>query len=186
VAHGADRSPMRIKTTRPRDKSRGKERILALEIRQSKFGFVVFDGPTTLLDWKVWGYAGGSALRRAKLEKRIPPLLDLYAPSIIVVRRRERSSRKMKRIIHSVIRTVKTVVKGRSTQLRILSRREIQSFFIDHGCSTKHQIASLIASWFEELSWKLPRKRKAWEKEACIMPIFDAAATGIVFFQRTR
>lgn len=161
-----------------------KERVLALEIRLSKFGFVVFEGPTKLLDWGVKSYAGRGALRRAILEKKIRPLLDLYALPTVVMRRRISSSRKARTTIRSVIRTVKRITRSRSAPLQLISTRVIRSRFVDHGCTTKEQIASLIATRFAELSWKLPPKRKSWQREAYTMPIFDAAATGIAFFDR--
>ena len=160
----------------------GEERILALEIRLSKFGFVVFDGPNEILDFKVRRYAGQGAHRRSILETRIRSLLDLYAPCTIVLRRRSSSSRHTREKLLSVVCTIRTIARSRSTQLHVLDSRKVKSFFSEHRCTTKHEIASLIANWFEQLSWRLPPNRKVWQKEAYFMPIFDAAATGVVFF----
>jgi hypothetical protein len=44
----------------------------------------------------------------------------------------------------------------------------------------KHQIAQLIADLFEELSWRVQPRRKAWHSESYHTVIFDAAATGLV------
>jgi hypothetical protein len=163
------------------------ERVLALEIRLSNFGFVVFDGPTKLLDWRVRNYAGRSDTRRAILEKRLHPLLDLYVPSTVLMRRKGGSSKRARKIILSVVQTIEAITKTRSIQFQILNTRAIRSIFLDYGCMTKHQIASVIATRFEELSWKLPRQRKPWEREPHFMPIFDAVATGMAFFdQRVR
>src|ERR1700722_6126314 len=99
MADPTDGTLLRRKATTSNLTPLRKDRILALEIRFSKFGFVVFDGPTKLLDWKVRSYAGRSALRRAILEKRIHSLLDLYTPSTVVMRRRDSSSRKMRKTL---------------------------------------------------------------------------------------
>jgi hypothetical protein len=100
------------------------------------------------------------------------------------MRRKDSSSKRARKIILSVIRTIKAITKSRSIQFQILNTRAIRSLFVDYGCTTKHQIASVIATWFEELSWKLPRQRKPWEREPHFMPIFDAVATGIAFFDQ--
>ncbi len=163
-----------------------KDRLLALEIRPWKFGFVVFEGPTRLLDWGVRSYPARGDHRQAILEKRIRVLLELYAPSTVVMRRRNSTSRKTRKAILSAVQAIRTEVRRRSIKLQALDTREIQCFFAEHDGTTKHQIASLVAKWFEELSWKLPPKRKPWQSETYTTPIFDAAATGIAFFDRRR
>ena len=161
-------------------------RLLALEIRPRKFGFVVFEGPTRLLDWGVRSYPGRGTHRRSTVTKRICVLLDLYAPSVLVMRRRDSSSRKARKVILSAVQAIRTEARSRSVKLQSVDTREIRCFFAEHGCTTKHQIASLLAEWFEELSWKMPPERKAWQSEAYIMLIFDAAATGVAFLGQRR
>lgn len=187
MADAAERTLIAGETDSPNDGPHRKDRLLALEIRSQKFGFVVFEGPTRLLDWGVRSYAGRSAHRRAIVEKKICLLLQLYAPSAVVMRRRDSSSRRARKAILSAVQTIRTEARKCSIELQSLNTREIRRFFAEHGGATKHQIASLLAKRFEELSWKLPRARKAWQSEAHIMPIFDAAATGIAFLdQQTR
>ena len=186
MADAAERTLIGGGTNSSNEEPFQEDRLLALEIRPRKFGFVVFEGPTRLLDWGVRSYPSRGAQRRATLEKRICVLLDLYVPSVVVMRWRDSSSRKARRAILSAVQAIRTEARSRSIKLQSLNTREIRCFFAEHGCATKHQIASLLAKWFEELSWKLPPERKAWQGEAYIMLIFDAAATGIAFLDQRR
>lgn len=157
------------------------ERVLALEVRPRKFGFVVFEGPTRLLDWGVKSYQGRGTYRRAILGKRISFLLKMYAPSVLVVRQGDSSPRKARRAILWAIKTIRAQANSKSNKLHSLNTREIWSFFAAHGCTTKHRIASLLADWFGELSWKLQPARKPWQGETSSTLVFDAAATGVAF-----
>ncbi len=56
---------------------KNRKRVLALDIRSAKFGFVVFEGPDTVLDFGVRSCAGPL---RATAKKRVLSLLDLYLP----------------------------------------------------------------------------------------------------------
>jgi hypothetical protein len=60
------------------------------------------------------------------------------------------------------VQTIRAETRRRSINLELLNTRRIQYFFAEHECTTKHQIASLLATWFEELIWKLPPTRTPW------------------------
>lgn len=160
------------------------DRLLALEIRSRRLGFVILEGPTKLLDWGVRRCPSRSADRRAAFEKRIRVLLELYNPTAVVMRRRISLSPKAKKEILSAEQVVRSEANNSSTTIESLSTRKIRRFFADHGCATKHQIASFLAKSFEELSWKLPPKRKPWQSEPYVTVVFDAAATGVVFLDQ--
>lgn len=68
-------------------------------------------------------------------------------------------------------------------KLQSMNPQEIKLFFAKHGCTTKYEIASLLGKQFEELSWKVPPKRKPWHCESYRMCMFDAAAAGVTFFK---
>jgi hypothetical protein len=160
------------------------ERLLALEVRPQKFGFVVFEGPTRLLDWGVKSYQVRGISRRAILRKRISFLLRMYVPSVLAVRQGDSSPRKARRAILWATEIIRAQASGKSTGLYSLKTREIWSFFAAHGCTNKHHMATLLAKWFEELSWRLQPARKPWQGEKSNTLVFDAAATGIAFFNR--
>jgi len=62
-------------------------RLLALEARSGKIGFVIFEGPARLLDWGVLGCAEPTSHLRSVVERRVRPLLFRYRPLAVVMRR---------------------------------------------------------------------------------------------------
>src|SRR5689334_8774444 len=67
-------------------------RLIAVEIRPSKTGFVVFEGRNRLLDWGVCTHSKEQG-HAALAGKKIAALLDLYSPAVFVVRRRDVAAR---------------------------------------------------------------------------------------------
>jgi hypothetical protein len=92
------------------------------------------------------------------------------------------SSSQAKKTRGLVMRTIRAEPTPRLTEVQMLSTRAVRRFFVEYGCETKHQIASVLAEWFEDLAWKLPPKRRPWEGEHHNSVIFDAVAVGVTFF----
>lgn len=70
----------------------------------------------------------------------------------------------------------------------VFSRQQVrQVFFADGGEGTKHALAEKMAKRFpEELGFRLPPKRRAWESEDSRMDIFDAVALALAWRYRNR
>jgi hypothetical protein len=160
----------------------GKGRLLALEVRPHKLGFVVFEGPARLLDWGVRSCIGRGKRLEASVAKGIDPLLKLYAPSTLVMRSRHSLTWNTRVALRRNIKTVRRQAQVRLVDVHLLTNQKVKLFFAKQRAETKHQIASTLVGWFEELAWKLPQKRRLWQSENHNMVIFDAAATGIAFF----
>src|SRR5580704_12418635 len=62
------------------------QRLLALEIRRQKIGFVVVEGKARLLDWGVRSFKSRDSIEET-VSKKIKPVLNLYSPAIIVMKR---------------------------------------------------------------------------------------------------
>lgn len=155
-------------------------RLLALELRSAKFGFVVFEGPTKLLDWGV-RRIGTRGNVQAAVSGKIRPLVAVYAPVLVILRLRKCLSAHAKRRFAVLTRAIRSEAKSSSIKVQIVSPERVRHFYAAHGQNTKHEIAGWIANQFEELSWKLPQKRKAYQSEAHNTIMFDAAATGVAF-----
>jgi hypothetical protein len=155
-----------------------RRRLMALEIRPRRFGFVVLEGVSTLLDSGVRSY-GGEAPSAVTIRK-IADLMTFYQPVTVVMRRRRPASLPEVAAAPSRVMTmVRAEARRRLIDIRIVSTEQVRTFFAAHGGRTKHTIASTLADWFEELIWKLPPKRKPWQNERYNMLIFDAAATAM-------
>jgi hypothetical protein len=153
--------------------------LIALEIRTSKFGFVVLEGPTRLLDWGVRWFGDGTL--RSTVSDRITTLLRFYRPYVVVVRSRTYYSASRSNRFAKIVDTIRAEARRNSTKFKVLNPRRVRDHFASNGPATKHAIASAIARQFAELSWKLPNPRKPYQSEAPAMVIFDAAANGIAF-----
>lgn len=157
-------------------------RLLAVHVRPQRFGFAVFKGPQQLLDW------GGSThyARDGSAEiirKRIVPLLRIYAPSALVVRKM-RNKEAEQNSLRAVISAVKEQAERHSIELVFVGRKQVRHTFRRFGDATKYDIAAHVTTLFPELTWKLPPRRRAWETERYNMAIFDAASLGITYFMR--
>jgi hypothetical protein len=159
-------------------------RVLALDLRASKFGFVVFEGPVKLLDFGVRSYARHYGPLGATARRKFAALVDLYFPSVVVLgfvsgRSDDRNAR-----VNAVQKTLRQDAKRRSVPIRCLSRKKVRRFFQAQGLTTKYHIAAHLAERFPDLAWELAPKRRPWEAEPYQMPVFDAAAVGVAYYDR--
>jgi hypothetical protein len=143
------------------------------------FGYVVFEGPKSLIDWGVKGVRGPHK-NRASLAK-VRELLTFYRPDVVVLDGYEHNgSRRAKRI-----RTLINLMAAHATEERIatasFSRSEVRACF---GLTTKREIAEAIVREFPELEPRLPPVRRIWMSEDRRMNIFDAAALAMTFFHK--
>ena len=152
------------------------QRLLVLEVRPRRCGFVVFEGMSALLDWGVRRYGSEPTSSCDSIEM----LLEIYSPDVVVMRRR-RIPPHATRAVGAVMKKVSLKARQHSAKVRFVSVHKIQHVFERLGCETRHDIASVLAKWFKEIAWKLPRKRRAWESERYNSVLFDGVATGIAF-----
>jgi hypothetical protein len=152
---------------------------LALEVRSRKFGFAVLHG-SRLVDWGIREYAAGGAGAKVALN-RVLTLVSLYTPLVVIARRTRRASGDSSKNARLVLHNIKTGLARRSVRFTILDRRDLRRFFAELGCKTKHGTASWLAERFDELKWRLPRRRKAWDREEYIVPVLDAMATAVAY-----
>jgi len=156
--------------------------LLALDIRAQKLGFAAFAEPSRLLGCGIRKYGGTRQLLRDAVVQRITSLLDFYAPPVVVIRKPHVHSPETSRQVGKVINTIRIEAKRRSINVQIVSASTVKKFFSKSDPATKHEIASALAERFEDIAWKLPKKRKVWQSERHNMLIFDAVATGVAFF----
>lgn|SRR4029077_2745888 len=160
------------------------QRLLALEIRTSRVGFVVLEGSARLLDWGVRSLGEQGQRIRSTVSDRITTLLAFHNPSTVVVRIRNYHSAGHNKNLLAIVASIKAETKRNSKEFCVLTTRQVRDHFALKGQNTKHDIATSLANQFEELSWKLPRRRKAFQSEARAMLVFDALANGITFVGR--
>lgn len=156
------------------------DRVLALEVRPQRYGFAVLEGSGGLLDWGIRSCGNGRIVRMGGLDS----LLESYSPHFVVIRRRKHNSRQAANAVRSVVTRITKEARRFSAQTTFISAKPIRRLFEQYGCTNKHETASALAEWFDEIAWKLPARRRPWQSEKKNTLLFDALATGIAFFAR--
>lgn len=162
------------------------KRFLALELRTSRFGFAVIEEPANLLDWGVRSFGEQRGKLRSTVSDRIATLLGFYRASVVVARTRDYSSAFRNRRFRAVLRAIKAETERNSGKFRVLTAHQVKNHFAAAGLNTKHEIATSLTRQFEELSWKLPERRKVYQSELRVMLVFDALANGVALLGRQR
>lgn len=156
------------------------ELVFAVFPSTKGFGYAVFEGSKSLLDWGVKGARGGR--KNSQSLHRIRELLIFYRPDVLVLEDYEgRSSRRAKRI-QQLIDAITALAAKERVATASFSRAEVRARFSPTDSTTKRQIAEAIAREFPELERRLPPVRKIWMSEDARMNIFDAAALAMTFF----
>jgi GTPase len=161
-------------------------RILAFDVRRSRFGYALFEGPKRLLDWGASAIAPGSAdsVAIATVRKRIAFLLKIGLPTVVVVKQPRRNSRNDASTRASIVKAILREAAACQIPVRFIDREEIQQAFRIFRGSTKDEIAATLVDIFPELLARLPPPRKVWQTEHHAMIVFDAIATGFAYWQR--
>jgi hypothetical protein len=153
------------------------KRVLSIDPTSRGFGFVVFESPTTLVDW------GNKAIREQDEAKNLAKVLKLirhYRPEIMVLEdhRGSRRCARVQSLLDGVCRLAAT--EGLKTHCVPVSR--VKEVFRTFRANTKHEIAHAVAQQLPELAPELPRYRKPWMSEDSQMAIFDGAALALTYF----
>ena len=157
------------------------ELVLAVFPSTRGFGYAVFEGPKSLVDWGVKGVH--STQKNSESLKRIRELLTFYRPDVLVLEDYEGlGSRRAKRV-EALIKSMAAHATREGMSTASFSRAEVRASF---GLTAKRQIAEAIARDFPELEPRLPPVRKIWMSEDRRMNIFDAAALAMTFFDTKR
>jgi hypothetical protein len=156
-------------------------RLLALEIRVSKLGFAVLEEPTTLLDWGVRSFGEQPRELPSTASDRVDTLLEFHRPRVVVVRARKYHSRLRQNKFHAIMDATQTAVGRHSAVFTAVAPQKVRDYFSSLECLNKHDVATHLVKNFDELSWKLPRRRKSYQSEPPAMLVFDALATGVAY-----
>jgi hypothetical protein len=168
--------PLEARPSRPFDR-----RILALDVRRRKAGFVVIEGGERLLDWGVRTYYQNPRQVVSAAGKQFEELIECYHPSAIVARPTVGPHRETATAVRRILRRLHLSAANRGLEVEVVQVGRIDDIFAGFGCRNKHQINVLLAGWFDELYWKLPPKRKPWQPERWVQTIFDATAATVTF-----
>jgi hypothetical protein len=155
--------------------------VLAVYLSTRGFGFVLFEGPLSPVEW------GVKDIRRSGKNEAcllaIAKMLEGYQPGMLVLQdTTERGTLRAKRIRHLNL-TIAELADGVGIERIAFSRGDVMRAFASVGALNKRQVAETIARRIPAFERYLPPVRKAWMSEDSRMSLFDAAALALTFFQ---
>ena len=152
-------------------------RILAIDVRSQRLGYVVFEIPVQLLDWGI-----RSMCRCPREAGGIASVIDLFRPSVVALHRLSKDQRRNTSNVRRNTREIKREAHRCGVPVVMVNEGVLTGFY-QTKCRrrTKHEIATKIAARFPELAWKLPQRRKIWQAQPARMAIFEAASVGLAF-----
>jgi hypothetical protein len=159
--------------------TRSMERIIAFDVRASRFSYVVFEGPSTVLDWGTRSHSKG---KHSVLERRLRTLQTTFAPSVFLVRNSAERYGLRQRVLVPPSAMIKHFGRSLPISVRVIADPIRRRFFGGDAKINKYEIAKLVANRFPELSWRLPSQRRPWQTEPSRQSIFDAASLGMIYF----
>ena len=154
--------------------SRNTKRILAIAPSSRGFGFAVLEEGKILVDW------GVRSIRTDKNRgalKKAEAMIAHYDPAVLVLPNAAAEGSRRSSRIRKLIAEITAVSTRRKMKVDLMSRNQVIAAFFEDGAGTKHTVAQVLARRFpQELSHRLPPKRKPWNSEDYRMGIFDAVA----------
>jgi hypothetical protein len=158
-------------------------RILVLDLRHRRFGYAVFEGNRSLLDWGVRVYPAVGEEETVLAVKRLDGLVGLFAPSTIVVKKERWEQLGAESGMHSVVKAVSILASSRSIPVQLVPHSDLLAAFAPLGGRTREEMAEVLTRIYPDLLWYLPPKRKIWQAEHSRMTVFDALALGLAYWQ---
>lgn len=153
-------------------------RILAVDPTTKGLGYVIFELPFHLVEFKLANVSGN---KNANAIKRFEKLLAHIGPDIVVFEDAEAPGSRRYPRVRDLIKDLVEVTREREIQVHTIARTSVMKCFSPKdGRATKHSIGERLTEYFPELGPKL-QDRKLWESEAARMSIFDALALAVTY-----
>lgn len=158
-------------------------RVLGIAPSSRGFGFALMEGENTLVDWGVKPVKSGD--KNARSLSNFGNLITHYRPNVIVVESTQ-GSRRGSRVL-ALTHEIVAMAEEEHIKVKGFSRKQVNLGFFRDEHGTKQALAEYLATRFpEELSFRLPKKRRLWTSENYQMDIFDAVALAQHFLRSTR
>lgn len=135
-------------------------------------GYVISENPKEIINY---GVARIRPMTTGKYLKRLKRFIEIYRPSLIIIRDPDGQGRMSKRI-RAVLKKFEQQVEELDLPVYKYSRKQITEVFEQFEGSSKYMVSKTIASWYPELNHLLPDIRKHGDSEHYQMGVFDAFA----------
>lgn len=149
------------------------ERVFGFYPTSRGFGWVLFEGPYTPIDW---GLVSAGDDKNASCLRRLERLLDRFAPETLVLEASDRATTRRARRIADLCTAVRRAADDRGIETVVYSRADIRAAFAEVEARTRREIAEAVARHCEAFRHRLPKPRRPWESEDARGALFAAAA----------
>lgn len=112
-------------------------------------------------------------------------MIDYYQPDFMVLEDASAVDSRRAPRIRRLVRQIISLAGNCDVKVELVLRKEIGQMLLGKK-ATKYEIAQMLAECFQQLSHRLPPKRKPWMSEDYRMDIFDAVAFGLAFGLRNK
>ncbi|MGH1428736.1 MAG: hypothetical protein ACRBEE_12405 [Arenicella sp.] len=151
-------------------------KVLSIYPNIHGFAFSYFESPRDLVDW------GNISFKGKNYDQKLQNLIDTLNPEIIVTEDNKGSESGRSKRVNKILDDLYKLTKKNNIYLKKYSPSMIKGVFDCFEAYNKHERAILVASWFPELTTKLPPKRKIWLPEHYRMGVFDSMTYALAFF----
>jgi GNAT superfamily N-acetyltransferase len=159
-------------------------RILAVAPSSRGFGFAVLEGEQKLADW---GLKIVSRDKNSSALTKVEDMLLHYGPGLVVLEDAVRKGSGRSPRIRALTTAIVALAKSRNVTVALFSRENVLRVFFPDGDGTKQALAEALAARFaDELSSRLPPKRRPWTSEDSRRDIFMAVALALMFRLKIR
>jgi hypothetical protein len=156
--------------------------VLSVYVSTRGVAFVLFESALSPYDWGV-----KEARVRGKNRQcltSIVAILDRNQPDILVLQDTSANGTRRAPRVTKLNADIAELGEGRGIPTYAYTRKDVCEAFEYLGAVNKQIIAEAIAKHIPAFERYVPPPRKPWMSEDARMSLFDAAALGLVFFQK--
>ena len=147
--------------------------ILAVFPAVRGFGFALFHGAWTPLDW---GFRHVQGDKNARALEKIGRLIADAAPDILLLEDHAGEGARRSARVAALIDDIAALATRKGIAVERYSRDQIRECFAEFDAVTKYDIAKAISQALPEFPPQLPPERKIWLPEDPRMSLFDAVS----------
>lgn len=148
--------------------------VLGISPSSRGFGYAVMATGNVLVDWGVKSVKSGR--KNERCVAHVVDLIEIYRPASIALPDCLKNSRRGERV-RAFIEEIADRADGWGIGFNSFSRKQVNLEILRSEDGTKHAIAQTLSTTFnEQLSFRLPKKRRPWTSESYQTDIFDAVA----------
>ena len=157
-------------------------RLLAIAPSSRGFGFVVLEGEKSLVNWGVRTVKKDKNIQSLK---KVTELITDYRPGLLVLQDMADAHRAPR--IKALNQRLIALAETRKLKVKLIRDQQVKRVFFGDGKGTKQERAEIIAARFpDELGFRLPSQRRAWESEDGRMCMFDAVALALACWHKKK